>query len=118
MIRVLLVDDNESFEKYIMPYLKAKGFEVVLEKTGIKSIETFKNNNPDIVVLDLGLPDMDGAEVYLQMKDFNSDIPVGILSGYGEREKELLSMGVKAFFEKPVMAPEIEEWINEVLKKE
>ena len=117
MAKVLVIDDNESFEKYVLPYLEAKGFEVFVEKTGSKGIESAQKNSPDIIVLDLGLPDMDGAEVYAKINDIAPDIPIGVLSGYGEREKELLSMGAEAFFEKPVMAPELEKWINEVVAK-
>lgn len=117
MAKVLVIDDNESFEKYVVPYLEAKGFSVFVEKTGKSGLESFKSNVPDIVVLDLGLPDVDGAEVYSKIKDVDPDVPVGVLSGYGEREKELLSLGVEAFFEKPVMAPELEKWINDVLLK-
>jgi DNA-binding response OmpR family regulator len=117
MAKVLVIDDNESFEKYVVPYLAAKGFDVFIEKNGKKGIESFRENVPDIVVLDLGLPDMDGAEVYAKLKEIGPDVPIGILSGYGEREKELLSMGAEVFFEKPVMASELEKWINEVVGK-
>ncbi len=117
MIKVLVIDDNESFGKYVVPYLEAKGFKVFMEKTGKKGIESFRENSPDIVVLDLGLPDIDGTEVFLRVKDIDPDVPIGVLSGYGEREKELLALGAETFFEKPVMVPDIEKWINEVVSE-
>jgi len=117
MIKVLLIDDSESFKKYIIPYLKAKGFDAVLANKGEDGIKHFKADKYDVVILDLGLPDIDGVEVYTQLKDINPDVPVGILSGYGSRERELLLMGAKSFFEKPIMAPELEKWITEIITK-
>ncbi|MCK5450639.1 MAG: response regulator [Candidatus Omnitrophica bacterium] len=117
MVKVLLIEDSESFKKYIVPYLKAKGFGVVLTSTGEDGVKMFNADKYDAVILDLGLPDIDGAEVYLKLKEIDPDVPVGILSGYGGRERELLLLGVKAFFEKPIMVPELEKWINGIVTK-
>ncbi len=117
MLKVLLIEDSGTFKKYIIPYLKAKGFDAVLAHTGEEGVNFFNADKYDVVILDLGLPDMDGAEVYGKLRDINPDVPVGVLSGYGGRERELLLMGAKAFFEKPIMAPELEKWINEIATK-
>jgi len=82
-----------------------------------KGIKLCIQKRPDVVLLDLGLPDIDGAEVLTRIQEIGQDIPVGIISGYEERKNEILALGAKIFFQKPVLLDEVETWIKAAVKK-
>ena len=61
--RILLVDDEPSIQKGLRPLLASRGYEVESATTGRGALEAFEQAPPDLIVLDLGLPDLDGCEV-------------------------------------------------------
>jgi two-component system KDP operon response regulator KdpE len=117
MVTVLIVDDNLLIRESLARYLKSKGMQVQTAPDAVNALVLFREQKPDAVILDLGLPDRDGSEVLIEMKQLDQNIPIGILSGYSERKKELLEKGAAGFFGKPFLPPEIEKWIAEVVKK-
>lgn len=101
-IRVLVVDDEPAIHRFMAPALAANGYETLRADTGEQAITLAVNRAPDIIVLDLGLPDMDGKEVIRRLREW-SDIPVVVLSARDrEAEKiEALDLGADDFVNKP-----------------
>ena len=62
-VQILLVDDEVSLQRAMVPLLRARGYEVVVAGTGRDALDEFERERPDLIILDLGLPDMDGSEV-------------------------------------------------------
>ncbi len=81
--RILLVDDEESIKKVVEQALTKEGFEVLYAGDGIKGWEMFKQENPDLVILDIMLPEKDGFEV-LRLIRKEADTPVIMLSAKSE----------------------------------
>jgi two-component system KDP operon response regulator KdpE len=77
--RILIVDDEPAIRRFLKSSFDAQGFNVEQEETGRGAIESARRTKPDLVVLDLGLPDMDGLEVILQIRKF-SPVPIIVLS--------------------------------------
>jgi two-component system KDP operon response regulator KdpE len=106
--RVLVVDDEAAIHRFLRPALAANGYEVLRADTGEAALQMIATQVPDVVVLDLGLPDMDGKEVLRRLRAW-SQLPVVILSARDrEAEKiEALDMGADDFVNKPFGAGEL-----------
>ena len=81
-IKILMVDDEARFREATEKILNRKGFEVFLAKDGPEALEKM-SMNPDVVVLDIKMPGMDGHEVLKKIKHQREDIPVIMLTGHG-----------------------------------
>lgn len=73
--RILVVDDEPQIQRFLKPSLTAAGYEVVAAVTGAEALKAVATQAPDLVILDLGLPDMDGKEVIASLRGW-SDIPI------------------------------------------
>ncbi len=100
--RVLVVDDEPQIQRFLHVALTAAGYEVVAAETGAQALRLAVTCAPDLIVLDLGLPDRDGKEVLRDIRTF-SQTPVIILSARDrESEKiEALDLGADDYVEKP-----------------
>src|ERR1700677_2892726 len=108
-LKVLVVDDDLALVKALRIGLTARGDEVVTAYTGTDAITQVALLHPDLVILDLGLPDLDGLEVCRRIREF-SDVPVVVLSAYGDehRKVEALDGGADDFITKPFGMADLE----------
>src|SRR5438270_495891 len=106
--RVLVVDDEPQILRFLQPALEASGYAVLHAATGTEGVRAAANSAPDIVILDLGLPDMDGKEVLKRVRRF-SKVPVIVLSARdAETEKiDALDAGADDYVEKPFAIGEL-----------
>jgi two-component system, OmpR family, KDP operon response regulator KdpE len=117
MAKVLVVDDDPSLLKAMRIGLTARGDEVVTAQTGAEAISQVVLAAPDLVILDLGLPDLDGIEVCRRIREF-SGVPIVVLSAYGDerRKVEALDSGVDDFVTKPFGMAELEARLRVALR--
>ena len=101
-IRVLVVDDEAAILRFLKPALEANNYEIISAGTVAEATKRIASDTPDIVVLDLGLPDGDGKDVIRQVREW-SDVPIIVLSARDrEAEKiEALDLGADDFVNKP-----------------
>jgi two-component system KDP operon response regulator KdpE len=102
MTRVLVVDDDRALARALAINLRARGYDVETALTGTGALSAAAARPPDVVVLDLGLPDLDGLEVLLGLRGWTA-VPVIVLSAREEqREKvEALDAGADDYVTKP-----------------
>ncbi len=100
--RVLLVDDEPAIARFLRPAVEANGYEMEVAETAADATKRIAASAPDIVVLDLGLPDGDGKDVIRRVRQW-SDIPIVVLSARDrEAEKiDALDAGADDFVNKP-----------------
>lgn len=100
--RILVVDDEPQIHRFLRPALTACGYEVQSADTGRQALRLIATTAPDVVVLDLGLPDMDGKEVLRQARQF-SKVPIIILSARDQEVEKILALdaGADDYVEKP-----------------
>lgn len=100
--RVLVVDDEPQILRLLRTSLGPSGFEVIEAATGAEALKRAASDAPEIVVLDLGLPDMDGKDVIKSLREW-SEIPIIVLSARArEAEKiEALDLGADDYVNKP-----------------
>jgi two-component system, OmpR family, KDP operon response regulator KdpE len=101
-LRILVVDDEPEIRRFLRASLKVHQNEVFEADTGIKALETMRKYIPDLIILDLGLPDIDGVEVTRRVRG-ESQVPIIILSVRGrESDKiEALDAGADDYLTKP-----------------
>jgi two-component system KDP operon response regulator KdpE len=117
MAKVLVVDDDPSLLKAMRIGLTARGDEVVTAHTGGEAVSQVALAGPDLVILDLGLPDLDGIEVCRRVREF-SGVPIVVLSAYGDerRKVEALDSGADDFVTKPFGMAELEARLRVALR--
>ena len=101
-LNILLVDNEAEFLEAITYWLETKDHHVQVCYSGPEAIEAIKKATPDIVFLDIFMPDMDGMEVLKAIRSFNQTLPVIMVTGYPKEEKmnEAVKLGVSGFFPK------------------
>ena len=108
MTAVLVVDDEPAIVRAVGAGLRARGYEVRTAPTGQAAIDSVALDAPDVVVLDLGLPDIDGVEVCRRIRGW-TDVPIIILSAEGSDERKVLALdeGADDYVTKPFSMPEL-----------
>jgi two-component system KDP operon response regulator KdpE len=115
--RVLLVDDEAAIVRFLRPALEANDFEIISAGTAAEAIKRVAADSPDIVLLDLGLPDGDGKDVIRRAREW-SDVPIIVLSAR-EREAEKiesLDLGADDYVNKPFNVGELMARIRTALR--
>ncbi|MBM3577296.1 MAG: response regulator transcription factor [Alphaproteobacteria bacterium] len=106
--RVLVVDDEPQIQRVLRPSLTASGYEVLEAATGREALAAISANSPDLVILDLGLPDMDGKEVLRKLRILTRT-PVIVLSARDRESEKIaaLDLGADDYVEKPFAMGEL-----------
>lgn len=100
--RVLVVDDEVAIQRFLQVALNGQGFQVILAATGETALQKIALEHPDLVILDLGLPDMDGIEVTRRLREWTA-VPVIILSVREQEDEKIavLDAGADDYLTKP-----------------
>lgn len=116
--RILLVDDEVAIQRAVAPLLRSRGYDVEVVGTGKEAVDSVASWNPDLVVLDLGLPDLEGIEVCRRIRK-TSKVPIVILSARsGEAEKvAALDIGGDDYMTKPFGSEELLARIRVALRR-
>jgi PAS domain S-box-containing protein len=119
---ILLVDDEEMILKVGVSLLDRLGYSTLKAHNGWEAIEIFskQNNDIDLVILDLIMPEIGGGDVYEKLKDIDPKVKVLLSSGYSidGQANEILERGCNGFIQKPFSIKELSEKINEILVAE
>ena len=121
MKRVLVVEDNENNMKLICLVLKKHGYEPIQAFTGEEGVDKAIEERPDIILMDIQLPDISGLEAVerIRMVDDMQEILIIAITSYamsGDRER-MLDVGFEGYFEKPIDPLTIVEDIEQIVKQ-
>ena len=102
MAKILVIDDEPGIRELLDTLLRRKGYDVVLADSGLKGLALLRQEHPDVVVLDLKMPEMPGLAVLRQIRSLDPKKPVIILTGAGtaEAERQVRALGVTEYVEK------------------
>ena len=119
--RILVVDDEPDILNLLEYNLKRSGFQAILAKDGPEAIEAARANRPDLVLLDIMLPDMEGTEVLRRLKSMEAtaSIPVIMLTAKGEEIDKIVGfeLGAEDYITKPFSPRELILRVKAVLKR-
>lgn len=106
--RILVVDDEEAIRRFLHVTLTSQGYEIIEAASGQEAISSVSSQQPDLIILDLALPDMDGVEVTRRLRQW-TQIPIIILSVRGSENDKIaaLDAGAEDYLTKPFGAGEL-----------
>lgn len=106
--RILVIEDDRPIRRFLEAALTNAGYEVVEAETGRMGLTHVLARVPDLIVLDLGLPDMDGVEIVARVREW-SRVPIVILSARGREDDKVnaLDIGADDYLTKPFSVPEL-----------
>jgi two-component system KDP operon response regulator KdpE len=117
-INILVVDDEPAIRKFLHVTLKSQGYSVAEASTGKDGISSVSSHLPDVIILDLGLPDIDGVEITRMLRQW-TNVPIIILSVRGEDNDKIaaLDAGADDYLTKPFSVGELLARIRAALRR-
>ncbi|MFA5575816.1 MAG: response regulator [Tissierellaceae bacterium] len=115
---ILIVDDASFMRMMIKDILTKNGFSVSGEaENGVKAIEQYKDLNPELVIMDITMPEMDGIQAVKEIKKINSNAKIIMCSAMGQQAMviEAIQAGAKDFIVKPFQSDRVVEAVKKVL---
>ncbi len=113
--RILLVDDEESIQLLYREEFEDEGYSVESAYNGTEALAKFAANPPDLVVLDINMPGMNGIEVLRKMKEINPDLPIILSTAYPEYKQDFGSWASEAYVVKSANTDELKAVIRQHL---
>src|ERR1017187_4200036 len=113
--RILVVDDDASVRESLGKVLKGMDYEVVLAADGQEALERFEEGEIDLLLLNLGLPIMNGWDAFERITSENPLMPIIIITGHANQRDVAMAAGVGALMEKPVDVPRLLKTMQELL---
>ena len=108
LVKILVVDDEQAIVRALTAALEARGYQVIAAQTGHDALERTATFGPDLILLDIGLPDLDGVEVCRRIRRW-SDVPIVMLTAVGtdDTKVQALDEGADDYVTKPFSTPEL-----------
>jgi DNA-binding response OmpR family regulator len=116
-MKILVVDDDLHIQRLYKEEFQDEGYDVVVASNGAEAMEMFDRENPDIVTLDILLPDVDGIRILRQMKEKNPKIPVIMSTAYDYRD-DFAVWASEAYIVKSSDLDELKIMIKKLLSKQ
>ena len=114
---ILIVEDDKTIQNFLKVTLKTQNYNYIIAETGLSGLSLFYANRPDLVLLDLGLPDIEGIEVLKQIRQ-NSSIPIIVVSARSSETEKVMALdyGSYDYVTKPFNAAELLARIRAALR--
>lgn len=122
MARILVVEDEPMVRDLVMTYLRMAGFEVIAAADGIEALRLAHSGQPDLVLMDMGLPKLNGWQTThrLRSNPETAHLPIVALTAYAldEDRQRALNVGCNAFLAKPIDFPALLETIQSLINQQ
>ncbi|MCK5426400.1 MAG: response regulator [Thermodesulfovibrionia bacterium] len=115
-MKILVVDDDQHIQRLYKEELEEEGYEIIIASTGNEALELFEKENPDIVTLDILMPDIDGISLLRTMKEQNPKIPIIMSTAYDYRD-DFAVWASEAYVVKSADLNELKNIIKKLIKK-
>ncbi|KXH83961.1 response regulator [Sporosarcina sp. HYO08] len=118
MKSLLIVDDQSGIRLLLDEVFRREGYKTKLASNGIEAIKSVEEEVPDCVLLDMKMPGLDGIEVLKRLKSDRPELPVIMMTAYGEIEltDDALKIGADKYFTKPFDIYEVRDAVNEIFE--
>lgn len=115
--KILIVDDQFGIRVLLQEVLDREGYQIFQAPNGVVALEIVAQEHPDLVLLDMKIPGMDGLEILRNIRKMNIPTKVIMMTAYGELDliQEAMEMGALAHFTKPFDIDELRQAVNEQL---
>jgi two-component system response regulator AtoC len=118
MAKILVIDDDVSISETLELYLTEEGYDVVTANTGTEGLNRFVKNSPDVVILDIRLPDIDGFTVLEDLREESENVKVIMITAHHDMDSTIKAMkgGAFDYIHKPINVDELDMAIKKALK--
>jgi CheY-like chemotaxis protein len=118
--KILVVEDDPAASQLVIQILKPRDVTVEVAADGVDALESLRASTPDLVILDIALPRVDGWEILNTLSQAQRHVPVIVITahGQGSAAERALNGGAKRFFEKPFLPTELAAAVDELLAGE
>ena len=116
--KILVADDEQEIRNLLDHFLKGQGYEVVLASDGNQALKLAAEENPQVIILDIKMPGLDGLEVCKRLKEKEQTklIPVIVITGFADNKMAALNTGADDFVNKPFDMAEISSRVKSALR--
>lgn len=115
---ILIVDDDDDFRDYLAYAVKQIKLDIICVNNGFDALQKLREENIDFVLTDIAMPDMDGYELYKQIRNFDDDIPIIMMTGFGYDPNHVLVKakqdGLHEILFKPFEIEDLQEILNNI----
>lgn len=111
----MIVDDQYGIRILLQEVLSLDGYETIMAENGKEALRLFDQHQPDLVILDMKLPGMNGLDILRAIRKRSADVQVFMMTAYGELDmiKEATRLGVKRYFTKPFDIEQLRQSVRE-----
>jgi len=120
MLNILIVDDSMIIRRNIKKHISVLGHNTIAEaKTGMEAITLCKQLNPDLITMDITMPEMDGITAVKKIREFNKDVNIVMVTSHGQEEMvaQSLKAGAKGYILKPITADNFAQSIGAIYEQ-
>lgn len=117
MKRILVVDDEEAIRLLYREELSEAGYQVDTAEDGMEALRMVEESRPDLIMIDLRMPGMDGLELLAKVRAKHRDLPIVICSAYGDMKRDFATWASDAFVTKSADVQELKTKIGELLNR-
>jgi DNA-binding response OmpR family regulator len=119
MVRILVVEDDSTLSKLLASDLELEGYSVITAKDGLEGLEQAKTLNPDLILLDIRLPKMNGYDVCRALRKDGSDVPIIMLTAKGQETEKVVGLdhGADDYMTKPYGSMELIARVRALLRR-
>lgn len=117
MSRILIVDDEKNLRRLYEKEFRADGYDVLVADNGNDAIATVESQSPDLVILDIRMPGMDGLEALGRILGKHNNIPVILNTAFASYQENFMSWAADAYVIKSSDLTELKEKVKQVLEK-
>ncbi|RJP29188.1 MAG: response regulator [Candidatus Omnitrophota bacterium] len=120
-LKLLIVDDEKEVCEYTASHLKRKGYDALVANAPEEAITVIKEQNPDLMILDMNLPGMSGADLLKIVRQFNTSVKVIMISGYPldiQKDPQFSGLNISEFMQKPVPLSALDSMLAKITNKE
>lgn len=119
MYKILIVDDEDNIRALMKGILSDLG-EIYEAENGKKGLAIFNQNNPDLILLDIMLPDISGVELLQEIREKNKDVKIIMITAYETIKSviEIMNIPISGYITKPFIVKDVRERIKGILEKE
>ena len=116
MKKIMVVDDEENIRFLYKEELMDEGYDVVLAASGQEALDLLRDSKPDLLTLDIKMPEMDGIETLRKIKEIDKELPVVLCTAYGQYKQDFSSWASDAYVVKSADLDELKSVIKEILE--
>ena len=118
-LKILFADDDLKYSLLLKRFLEKEGYDVAYTGNGMMALEQFPVVKPDLVLLDINMPVMDGYEATREIRKLSLDVPIIAVTAfaYASDEQRAMENGFDGYMAKPISAPQLRQQIAAILQK-